>query len=256
MSFEIEAACGSVTGNSMDRNEDNFYFRKKHLPVENDGMRTPLGYQCDTDDPVLFAVFDGMGGESDGNVAAYTACRVFCEQMRDTEDVVVNGKKFFIMTASLANKEICRIAEENKVDSMGTTVAALYFLQNEVYSCNVGDSKIFRVRGGRMAQISEDHTDGKLMQAMGISKKPVLLQYLGMGERDTLIDPFISKGELNSGDYYIACSDGVTDAVPPAMLYEIIMEYKDPERIVAKVMNVIESQENSDNSTLIIARIG
>lgn len=70
MAFTLHAACGSFIGMGRSNNEDNFYFNKKHLPVPNKGMNNPLTYTGATDDPVVFAVFDGMGGESRGEDAA------------------------------------------------------------------------------------------------------------------------------------------------------------------------------------------
>ena len=255
MSFDIEAACGCFCGNSRNQNEDNFYFKKKHLPVRNKGLKSPLKYKGSTDDIVMFAVFDGMGGESKGEEASCIASEVFASEVKQLDDVVIDGKEFFINTCTKASEAIYSKAKEKQVGTMGTTVAALYFPQDEVFSCNVGDSKIFRIRHGQMVQISEDHTDEKLMSTMGVSKKPVLLQYLGIPEKTMVIDPFVSKGDLQTDDYYIACSDGVTDSYSPSEIYDAVKRLKKPEDIVKDILSAVAKRDGSDNATLIIARI-
>ena len=255
MSFDMEAACGCFCGNARDRNEDNFYFKKKRLPIRNRGLKSPLKFSGDTDEAVLFAVFDGMGGESKGEEASGIASEVFAGEVKRLDDVVMSGKEFLIQTCTRASEAISRYAKENQVGTMGTTVAALYFAQEEVFSCNVGDSKVFRIRGGQMAQISEDHTDEKLMTTMGLSKKPVLLQYLGIPQKTMVIDPFVSRGDLQREDYYIICSDGVVDSYSPSELYEAVKRCKRPEDIVTDVLTSIAKRDGKDNATLIVAKI-
>lgn len=255
MAFEIEAACGCACGSSRNQNEDNFYFKKKHLSNRNKGLKSPLKFKGNTDDVILFAVFDGMGGESKGEDASCLASEVFADEIKQLDDIVVDGKEFLINTCTKASNAIYELAKEKQVGTMGTTVAALYFPQDEVFACNVGDSKIFRIRHGQMVQISKDHTDEKLLSTMGVTKKPVLLQYLGIPEKTMVVDPYISKGDLQSDDYYIVCSDGVTDTVSPSELYEIIKEKKKAEDIVRCVMTTIAKRDGKDNATLIVVKI-
>lgn len=255
MGFDIEAACGCFSGNLRNQNEDNFYFRKKHLPIKHKGLKSPLKYRGNTDDTVLFAVFDGMGGESNGEEASYIASEIFAKEIKQLDYLVVDGKEFLVNTCSKASNEIYQKAKEKQVGTMGSTVAALYFPQEEVFSCNVGDSKVFRIRGGQMSQISKDHTDENLLSVMEVKKKPVLLQYLGMPEKTMIVDPFVSKGDLASGDYYIVCSDGVTDTVSPAEIYEATKKCKNTEDIVRKIMSIIAVREGADNATLIAIKV-
>ena len=255
MSFDLEAACGCFGGSSRSQNEDNFYFKKKHLPMKNKGLKSPLKFKGNTDDVILFAVFDGMGGEVKGEEASFIASEVFASEVKQLDEVVLGGKEFFINTCTKASEAICQKAKDNQVGTMGTTVAALFFSQDEVFSCNVGDSKVFRIRHGQMAQISEDHTDEKLMSTMGVLKKPVLLQYLGIPAKTMVIDPFVSKGDLLPGDYYIACSDGVTDSFSPSEIYEAVKKSDDPADIVKDILASVAKRDGTDNATLIIAKI-
>lgn len=248
MAFTVKTACGCFIGNGREHNEDNFYFNKKHLPQINKGLRTPIYFETTTQEPEVLAVFDGMGGEAHGEEAACKACEVFAEEVKRDAELVVQGKEFLCTTCHRANKVVADTTG-------GTTVAAIYIWQDEVYACNVGDSKIFRIRDNQMLQISQDHTDEKILTAMGIQKKPVLLQYLGVPETEMVLEPSISKGEIQTGDIYVICSDGVTDYLAVQELYEVIKKTDDVKRAVETVLRRVDENDGLDNATIIIAKL-
>lgn len=253
--FKMEAVCGCFLGNGRSHNEDNFYFDKKHLPQENQGLKQPIQFQTTTREPVLLAVFDGMGGEKRGEEAACRACEVFAEEVKQLDELVIPGKELLYRACHKANQEVVKIATTNQCGTMGTTVAALYFFGDEVCACNVGDSKIFRIRNKQMVQISKDHTDEKIMSAMGINKKPVLLQYIGVPDTEMAIDPFVSKGEISSGDIYIICSDGITDVLSANEIYQIVEKGDSLEEVVRKIVGKVDSLNGSDNATIIMVKL-
>lgn len=254
MVFTINASCGSFVGNGRNNNEDNFYFNKKHLPVPNKGLKNPIKCKCTTDDPIIFAVFDGMGGESKGEEASCLSSEIFSEEFKKLEELAVSGKEFMYETCEKANDAVNELRISKQLTSMGSTVAAIYFSQDEVVACNVGDSKIFRIRDKKMVQISEDHTDEKIMSAMGIKKKPVLLQYIGVPDTEMSIVPYIAKGDIQSEDVYILCSDGVTDAVDINEMYEIICS-NGTDEAVRQILAEVNKKESSDNATIIVAKM-
>lgn len=254
MAFTVNAACGSFVGSGRGNNEDNFYFDKKRLPVPNKGMKNPLIYRDTTDDPVAFAVFDGMGGESKGEDAARISCEIFSAEYKKLEELAVSGKEFMYGCCEKANAAVNQFRRDMQLSATGSTVAAIYFSQDEVVACNMGDSKIFRIRGKKMLQISEDHTDEKIMSAMGIKKKPVLLQYIGIPDTEMAIEPYISKGELESEDVYVLCSDGVTDAVDVSTMYGIICNFGADEA-VKQILAEVSRRNGTDNATIIVIKI-
>ena len=87
MVFTLNASCGSFIGNGRNNNEDNFYFNKKHLPVPNKGLKNPIKCKGSTDDPIVFALFDGMGGECKGEEASCLASEVFAEEFKKLEEI-------------------------------------------------------------------------------------------------------------------------------------------------------------------------
>lgn len=253
--FNIEAACGCFIGNNRENNEDNFCFNKKHLPQINKGLKNPLKCKTDTNDAVFFAVFDGMGGEAKGEEASFIASEIFSEEFKKNEELAITGKEFISVSCQKATEKINFILNEENLSSMGTTMAVLHFSHNQVVAGNVGDSKIFRIRDNQMLQISEDHTDEKILKAMGIQKKPVLLQYIGIPDTEMAVEPYISKGELVSGDIYLLCSDGVTDALPTNKIFDIALAYEDTGEIVNQILAQVNVEDGQDNATVIVAKI-
>ncbi len=254
MSFEYIAACGSFIGNGRTHNEDNFYFNKKRLSVSNKGLKNPIKCQGTTEEPTIFAVFDGMGGELKGEEASFTACTVFSEEIKKLEELAVPGKEFMLDVCDKANEAVFNLSEGNSNARIGTTVSAVYFWQDEVISCNVGDSKAFRIREDKMIQISEDHTDEKISSFVGGRGKKVLLQYIGMDKKELMLDPYISKGETLSGDIYVICSDGVTNVMSASELYSISCS-NTPNEAVTEILSNVDKLNGEDNATVIIVRI-
>ena len=254
MVFTLNAACGSFIGMGRATNEDNFYFNKKRLPIPNHGLKNPLTQTQTTEEPVVLAVFDGLGGECRGEEAACLSGEVFSEESKKLQELAISGKEFMYACCEKANAVVGQRRRDLQLSSMGTTVAAFYFFQKEVVACNVGDSKVFRIRDGQMLQISEDHTDEKLMLAMGIRKKAVLLQYIGIPDSEMAIEPYVSKGELEAGDVYILCSDGITDVVECAQMYELIGKYS-PYEAVNQIIAEVKKKNGSDNATIIVVKI-
>lgn len=254
MVFTLNASCGSLVGNGRDHNEDNFYFNKKRLPIPNVGLKDFLTYRGATDEPAVFALFDGMGGECGGEEASSCASEVFSEEIKKLDELALSGKEFMYEACEKANTAVNELRLRKQLSSMGTTVAALHFLQGIVVACNMGDSKIFRIRDKKMIQISEDHTDEKIMASMGIKKKPVLLQYIGVPNTEMAIEPYIAKGNIQSEDVYVLCSDGVSDVLDINEMYEICCN-NSAEEAVRQLLAKTSDNNGTDDSTVIVIKV-
>ena len=254
MIYNFEGCCGSFLGNGPDHNEDNFYFNRKHLPSKNNGMKHPLKYASTTDDVALFSVFDGLGGESGGEDAACIAAETFTEKAGALEHLAISGKEFLYTVCERANAAVGEMRVARHLKRTGTTLAAMYLLGDEVVVANVGDSRIFRVRDRRLTQISEDHTDEKIMSAIGIKKKPVLLQYIGVPDTEMLLEPYLLRGKLQEGDVYLLCTDGVTDVLEPDSIYGILSRGSAEESLRELLLRVDE-MGGTDNATAIVVKI-
>ncbi len=254
MKSEFNSACVCFIGYGRENNEDNFCFNKKHMPEQNNGIKSPLEYSSTTEDNQLFAVFDGLGGEAHGEKAAFIASEVFLAEYEKLDKLVVPGTE---MLESMCNKAHTTIISElngNNVRSAGSTVAALYMLGEEVVICNIGDSRVYRIRDNEMTLVSKDHTDGKILEAMGIDKSPVLLQFLGNADIGKETEPFISKGRLKSGDTFILCTDGVSDVLSADEMFRAVTG-RNAGVSVAEIISRVEAENGSDNATVIVIKI-
>lgn len=128
------------TGKVRTNNEDNFWCCGVRLPVHNQGVDGILAGHTQHWKLPMLAVFDGMGGESCGEMAASAAVEAlggFYEENKKTlkkEPVV-----FLTGACENMNEAVCRYSNENCIRSMGTTMALLSFSEKAIYACNLGD---------------------------------------------------------------------------------------------------------------------
>lgn len=203
MEYSIEYFCVSHKGNLRCTNQDNFYCLNEYMPSDNNGSDGVINGVARSVDAPIFAVFDGMGGEECGEVAAHIAAKQISEySFEDTSHLEL------LQYCKKANDEICHYTADNSLVSMGTTAAILMFAKKKILLCNIGDSKIFRFTDGVLQQISYDHVS---ISAFGT--KPPLTQNLGIKEDELIISPYTAKGEYHNHDIYLICSDGLTDMV-------------------------------------------
>lgn len=252
MKFSIEAACGCNKGIIRANNEDNFYFNDKCLEETNEGLRNPVFLGQSLTKNVLMAVFDGIGGESFGEVASYTAARQMQQMDRSVKDFFVPEKKYLKKVIQQVNDAVVLSKNEYLTENMGATVVALYFTLRHVYVCNVGDSRAYRLRDGEFLQISQDHVEKKPDE---IIKKAPLTQYLGMDPDEVIIEPYICKGELRKGDIYLLCSDGLTDMVNNLNICDILIKNVDVIECVDNLIKTALENGGRDNVTIIVCKV-
>lgn len=252
--FTLEASCSSYLGSGRSINEDNFYFNKKRLVKHNSGMHKYISAEFPLSEPVAFAVFDGIGGASYGEEASYLASKVFSEKMKELDDVVLNEKEFLLNICRSATYAVNSFSRQKQLSQIGTTLVSVLFADDEVFICNVGDSKAFLLRDNKFMQISKDHTDEEFLKSIGVEKKPSLLQYIGMSTDEGGLDPFISKGKIMENDVYVLCSDGVSDVLDIHSIFKTIKEEKSTDRMVEKIINDVKLADGQDNATIIIIK--
>lgn len=253
MDYRIEAACGSSIGRVRRNNEDNFLFDGKTLPQDNRGQMPPLNLYGTFEGNVCMAVFDGMGGADHGEVASATAA----ESMQRLVPQITEPLPQSLEDACLqANRAVWQKAVALDTHSMGTTLAMLCFEKEQVYAVNVGDSRIFGLRGERFVQISADHTDEAYMKEQGIvGRKPRLTQYLGMDPGQIRLEPYLTRGNLQAGDCYLICSDGLTDMLDNETIRQLLTVSGTASVCVEKLIHAALEQGGHDNVTVIVCHI-
>lgn len=225
----VNAAVICQTGNIRSNNEDNFFFDGDlMIPEEvNQGacVRTNR-----TAPYHLFAICDGMGGLEGGERAAYIGIRNMHDLYKPIEE-----SSFQTAVRDYAMKttaEILSDAEKTKKgDKEGTTMVLLYLAGSKGYVANIGDSRLYLLRKGKLQQISQDHSRVFKMMLRGeltreqMRKHPqanAINHYIGMPKEKITEDYIYYEAvRLMNHDRFLLCSDGLSDL----MSFERLVEH-------------------------------
>lgn len=225
--FCLVWAAASVTGMVRDGNEDSLYAGRW-----------------------LFAVADGMGGHAAGEVAS----AALIESLRAQDREVAPGELLEVLGRAVegANAEVARrAAEDASRTGMGTTLTALLWSGGMAAVVHIGDSRGFRLRDGELRQITEDHVLGKLVSNPGWMA-PVLARYLdGRPDRS----PDLALRELQPGDRYLLCSDGLSPVVSDAAIRDVLVAAAGPREAVDELVALAEEAGAPDNISVIVADV-
>ena len=251
MAYQIEYAYTCHIGKIRNHNEDNFWCCGDSLEAQNQGMsHIRSGYMKQSEYPLL-AVFDGMGGESCGEMAAFLAAEACGEHFKTAKDGIRNDPEEFLNEiCESMNQAICDYGRTNKINSMGTTAALLAFAEDAVYSCNLGDSRIYKSDREKFYQISQDHVLGRSL----FGKAP-LTQYLGMEEENLQLEPSISRQEIKIGDRFLLCSDGITDMLSDGEIADILSRDIPVAKTVEILVDRALKKGGRDNITVVLCEI-
>ena len=252
----MRALCYAQTniGSGRDNNEDNYYCngtfkRDPTIPVaeaaaEQESKR------------LIYGVFDGMGGEANGEQAA-----LLCAQTLHacSSDEPFDALDFF----RRANVAVCdMIAASGQIS--GSTAATVHLTGNHAYCCNVGDSRIYLQRGGALQRISRDHTKYQEQLDAGAAAagaddnpdKHVLTQYLGMlGARQRLMPYFAASVPLAVGDRLLLCTDGLTGKLSDTQLQAALGADLPLPELGQSLMAQALAAGPGDNITLVLIEI-
>lgn len=179
---------------------------------------------------LLGIVCDGMGGMENGKASSKAAVEIITEEFKNKK-TIDDIPKFLKDSIYLVGKKV----NEMTNGTGGTTLVAAVVDHNKLYWGSVGDSRIYILRKGEIAQLTRDHNylltllervqRGEISEtdARGHPKKEALISFIGM-ENLELIDICPSPFILQSGDIVLLCSDGLTKTLTDAEIAEIVFE--------------------------------
>jgi len=244
-------------GRVRDHNEDNYLVDKKLA---------------------LFVVADGMGGHAAGEVASALAVRTVHEEVKKEKQLIDDHQAGATGASKVTDRDIlnllefavqracARIHEEAQGDQqkrgMGTTLSALLVVGNKGFIGHVGDSRIYMMRGGKVQQLTEDHTvfnelikRGKLTrdQIEKVAHKNAITRAVGVYERveiDTLLI------ELLPGDQFLLASDGLHGYVTNPEDLTPYLAQTDGDAVVKQLIQFANAAGGKDNITSIVVRLG
>lgn len=223
-----------------DHNEDHFAF----LDL---GTRT------------LFVVADGMGGHDAGEMASTLAVKAACSEVRDGAARGTDPRALVERAVQRANTEVKREASRTG-SNMGTTLSVALVSEGIAYIGSVGDSRVYWIENGSIAQITEDHSVvAKLVAAGQLTKEEARnhprsnLLYRTIGNDDKVTVNTYRK-ELTRGGTLLLCTDGLWGEVGDEEI-RMICGDEDTDLICARLVQKADANGGKDNITAIVVKI-
>jgi protein phosphatase len=238
--LRIEASSRTDVGLVRERNEDAY------------GDATFAGGQ-------LFAVADGMGGHAGGATASRLAIEETLQVFVGAQGAVEQRLRAAVESANRRIYETSR--REPRLAGMGTTVVALAIDGAAAWVANVGDSRVYRLRGGLLDQLTRDHSVVAEMERRGVltaaqarvhPRRNEVLRSLGTG---ATVEVDVDRVDVAAGDVFLLCSDGLCGVVDDAATAAFLSGSSPQEASLALVEAAI-GQGAPDNVTVQVVRVG
>ncbi len=216
----------------------------------------------------LCVLADGMGGYNAGEIASGMATAFIKSEMaRWLSEVGRNAKVREIRRAleicvENANRSIFNASDSNpQYAGMGTTLVVGVFRDNALVLGHIGDSRCYRLRGNVLEQITKDHSllqeqiDAGLItpeQAQGSSIKNLVTRALGV---DDAVALEVNDHEVEVGDCYLMCSDGLSDMVDDAEIASILGGPLPIEQKADALVAAANDHGGRDNISVLLAQV-
>ncbi len=259
----LKASHGQAThpGQKRARNEDavvTFTYDK-----EQDGRTVPIGF---------YLVADGMGGHDAGDLASRTVNQVVTERIiqikvlpdlrKSTRKLTQENVPAKILSEAIEKANETILAHGQKAHSdLGSTVTAALVIGDVATVANVGDSRTYLLRDGRLEQITQDHSlvarlvDAGVIKPEEVRSHPQRNQiYRCLGHKPTVdVDTFTVQ--LQQDDRLILCSDGLWEMVPDAEIQRIVEEARSPQKASDGLIEAANRAGGEDNIAVIVVEI-
>ncbi len=220
--YRLRVSVATNIGNQRHNQEDNFYLEALALDplFQNDFSAS---FTTVPTDNMTFALFDGIGGEKNGEKASEMAASM----MRQYEKRLKKISSLRMLDSTVAafatetNAAVCDMLQSNGNVSGGTTFSMLHLLGDVAKIYYLGDSRIYLFRGNELTQLTRDHTvaNQKLDAGIYTAEEAInspdfhkLTLYIGMDRDKTGINADTRPPiPLEIGYRFVLCSDGLTD---------------------------------------------
>lgn len=221
--------------------------------------------------PNLALVADGMGGHAGGDVASTITVSAFStlDELAGPHGILhkrietEEAKGLVEKTIEQVYLQIVDTVKTHQVlAGMGTTLTLLYRSVNNIVCAHLGDSRAYLLRHGKLTQITNDHTfvqhlvdTGKITEeeAKVHPQKNVVMKVLG--DFDVDLEPDISVHEINSGDRWFLCSDGICGTVSEEDMLSILNSVISPSEAAQKLIDLALEGGSTDNCTAVVVDV-
>jgi protein phosphatase len=220
---------------------------------------------------VLAVLSDGIGGHNAGEVASELAVNAICADIQASD----GSQPAITLEQALtrASEQVYAASRANlDYGGMGATCAAAWVVGSRLYAASAGDSRIYLLRGGRILQLSTDHTWVQEALEMGVVTREeavshpnahIIRRYLGsaepprvdlrlrLGENESDAEAEANQGmPLEPGDLLLLCSDGLSDLVKDDEIRGAFLKYGQ-QKACQKLLNLANTRGGHDNITLV-----
>ena len=216
----------------------------------------------------LFVVCDGMGGAPAGEVASEMAIQAIARRLTGTDTDEDSTSPFLPHTTRLldavrqSNEFIYGEAQKDpRQTGMGTTVVSAWIREQIAGVAHVGDSRAYLWHNDRLEPLTRDHS---LMEAhieagladegrkLPVEQQNVLLRVLG---REPAVEVDVTEVPVQSGDYVLLCSDGLTRMVSEEDLAKAIQMFQEPQQICDHLIATANQNGGADNITVVVVEV-
>jgi len=211
----------------------------------------------------LFAVADGMGGASAGEVAsglAVTEVDAFVQARAQALQAGTDDDVAAVLVAAVAQANTA-VRDQSAADpgcrGMGTTMTTLCFVRDRAFIAHVGDSRCYRVRQGQIAQLSRDHSlveeqvrAGLITPAQAKSSpwKNIITRAIGAAAG---VDVDVTSVAVEDGDVFVVCSDGLSGVVADEEIARVVGEHF-LHRVPETLIDLANARGGPDNITVVV----
>jgi protein phosphatase len=235
------------------------YAARSHVGLIRDGNEDS-GYAG----PRLLAVADGMGGQAAGELASSVVVQTLAQL-----DVLALAQPPSDPVSALAERideahdRLHSIITENpQLEGMGTTLTAFLFSEDLVAFAHIGDSRAYRLRGGRLEQLTADHTwvqrlvdEGRISEEEAGHHPQRSLLMRALDGRGQVADADLSLTDVQPGDRLMLCSDGLSSFVSFDTLESTLAAYAEPHQAAESLIQLALRAGGPDNVTCIVADV-
>lgn len=253
----MRIACVAFTNQGLARanNEDSILCDGW---MRNRPMVEPLrmSFECSSSTPCVFALADGLGGHSSGEVASQFVLSRICAAFTESTEL---SEDFLVQTLQDAHKGLFELSSASaSYRGMGATVAGLALDRTgTVRLFHVGDSRIYRREDRFLQLLTKDDRPEPSEYGESDSEsnaKATLLQCIGGLTRFTEIVPHVGKFELaDKPEVFLLCSDGLSDMLSLDEIEESMTESH--EKSVKRLFERVRAAGAKDNVSILIVEI-
>lgn len=260
--YKIKADVVSNQGNVRTNNEDNFFLNGQKNP--DISLPCEISEIYNIKNNPIFAIFDGMGGESYGEISSNLAAQTLIEYKKKISSSSTDKlKKCVNEFVHQTNEKIFDMVKSKNCYNSGTTLAMLCFKNNMAFPFYIGDSRIYFFDGNDLYRLTIDHTLANhkfktgvytLEEAEFSSDRNKLTQFVGSDKLHLNFEATSQKPiHIYPGYKFLICSDGLTDMCNDFKIYQILS--KPSENYAKDLVEMALIEGGIDNVTAIVLEI-